>query len=165
MESTRQVTIRPVQVADAAAINEVRRQPSVVEFTLALPDEPLEVTRRFLESFGPDDHGLVAEVDGRVVGVAGLHRKRGKLSHSASVGMMVHDRFQGRGLGRKLLDGLLDIADSQLGLARVELEVMADNVGAIRLYERSGFQHEGRKRNAVARQRGFVDLLVMSRLR
>jgi RimJ/RimL family protein N-acetyltransferase len=42
---------------------------------------------------------------------------------------------------------------------------MADNLGAIRLYQRCGFVHEGRKRDAVMRHRGFVDLLVMRRLR
>jgi hypothetical protein len=42
---------------------------------------------------------------------------------------------------------------------------MADNLGAIRLYQRCGFVHEGCKRDAVMRHRGFVDLLVMSRLR
>jgi putative acetyltransferase len=165
MGSIPEVTIRPVQVADAAAINEVRRQPSVLEFTFALPGESLEATQGFLAGFSADDHGLVAEVDGRVVGMAGLHRKPGKRSHSAEIGMMVRDQFQGRGLGRRLLERLLDIADNQLGLTRVELEVMADNVRAIKLYEASGFEHEGRKRKAIKRRQSHVDLLVMSRLR
>jgi putative acetyltransferase len=64
-----------------------------------------------------------------------------------------------------LLEALLEIGDRQLGLTRLELEVMADNIGAIRLYEQCGFVVEGRKRDAVMRPGGFVDLLVMGRLR
>jgi putative acetyltransferase len=165
MATDAQVTIRRVRIEDAEAINEIRRQPSAIAFTFALPDEPVEATRRFLEGFGPDDHGLVAEVEGRLVGLAGLHRKRGKQRHSAEIGMVVQEAFQGRGIGRTLLEGLLEISDHQLGLSRVELEVMADNARAIRLYERYGFEHEGRKRKAIARGPDYVDVLVMSRLR
>jgi L-phenylalanine/L-methionine N-acetyltransferase len=158
-----EIAIRPVSSADDAAVHEMRRQPTVIEFTTSLPSERLEATRRFLESFGPDDHVLVAECRARVVGLAGLHVKRGKQRHSAEIGMLVHDRYQGRGVGRKLLQALLDLADNHLGLVRVELEVMADNPRAIRLYESCGFEHEGRKRRAILRRGGYVDLLIMGR--
>lgn len=158
-----EIAIRPVSSADEAAVHEMRRQPTVVEFTTSLPSERIEATHRFLESFGPDDHVLVAECQDRVVGMAGLHVKRGKQRHSGEIGMMVHDQYQGRGVGRKLLQALLDLADTHLGLVRVELEVLADNPRAIRLYESCGFEHEGRKRRAIFRRGGYVDLLIMGR--
>lgn len=158
------VVIRPVRPEDAEAVYAIRIQPSVIDGTLALPSlRPAEVHAR-LDSFGPDDHTLVALVVGQVVGMAGLHVGRGKLRHTASVGMMVHDRFQGQGIGRLLLAALLDIADSHLGLVRVELEVFADNTHAVRLYERMGFEHEGRKRKAVWRHGEHGDVLMMARL-
>ena len=79
--------------------------------------------------------------------------------------MMVHDEFQGRGVGRRLLEALLDVADNYLGLIRVELEVMVDNERAIRLYEHCGFIQEGRKRQAIRRGDGYVDTLLMARVR
>jgi ribosomal-protein-alanine N-acetyltransferase len=45
---------------------------------------------------------------------------------------------QGQGLGRRVLDHLLDHA-RQDGCRRIHLEVRADNHGAIRLYENAGF--------------------------
>jgi putative acetyltransferase len=160
-----EVVIRPVRAEDAEAVHEIRRQPSVLEFTTALPSERLADGRRFLEGFGPDDHVLVAEIEHRVVGLAGLHVRGGKLRHGGSVGVMVHDAFQGPGVGRALLEALLAIADDHLGLVRVELDVVADNERAIALYERLGFAHEGRKRQAVYRRGGYVDVLIMGRLR
>jgi putative acetyltransferase len=164
-ETPPDAVIRPVRAEDVEAINAIRRQPGVMAFTLAIPSERIVDSQRFVDGLGPDDHLLVVELEGHVQGLAGLHVKRGKLRHSAEIGMAVHDEFQRRGLGRLLLAALLDLADNHLGLVRVELEVLADNARAIALYERFGFEHEGRKRKAVYRRGHYDDLLVMSRLR
>lgn len=154
--------IRPVRAADAAALYELRQQPEVQRFTTAMPSErPSD----FIGKLGPDDHILVAELDGRVIGVAGLHGKLGKFRHAAGVGIAVHDAFAGRGVGRALMERLLDIADNWLGLVRLELEVFADNERARRLYERLGFVEEGRKRKAVFCGGQYLDELVMARVK
>jgi putative acetyltransferase len=160
-----EVTIRPVRPDDLEAVYQLRLLPSIIDNTLALPSGRIDDTRRRFESAGPNDHSFVAVLDEQVVGQAGLHVGDSKRRYTASIGMMVHDRFQGQGIGRKLLEALLDIADNYLGLARVELEVLPDNVRAIRLYERLGFEHEGRKRRAVWRHGEHQDLLVMARLK
>jgi hypothetical protein len=41
--------IRPVRPEDAEAINELRRQRSVMDYTMSLPSESLAVNQRFLE--------------------------------------------------------------------------------------------------------------------
>ena len=50
--------------------------------------------------------------------------------------------FRGRGLGRALMDALLELA-RQRGSERVFLEVRASNIPAITLYEQSGFERGG----------------------
>lgn len=160
------VVIRPVRVEDVADLDEVRRQPGVVAGTLNLPSERLHDRRRRIEELGQDGHEFVAEVDGRVVGTAGLVAFSGRLNHVGEVAhIMVHDGFAGRGIGRTLMEVLLDIADNHLGLVRVELLVYHDNTGAIRLYENLGFRHEGRKRKIARRQGRLEDGLMMARIR
>jgi ribosomal-protein-alanine N-acetyltransferase len=51
-----------------------------------------------------------------------------------------------RGLGRRLLGGVLDAA-AVSGVTRVTLEVRRSNVAAIRLYEQAGFRAAGVRRN------------------
>lgn len=80
------------------------------------------------------------------------------------VGIAVHDRFQDRGIGRQLMELLLDLADNWLGLVRVELEVFADNARAIHLYESIGFEREGLERKAIFRQGGLQDVVIMGRI-
>jgi putative acetyltransferase len=159
------VVIRPVRTEDAEGAYRLRLQPGALEFTLAFPSQRPEATHRWIEGLGPQDHTFVAVLDGQIVGLAGMHVGQGRRRHTADLGMSVHDQFQGRGIGRKLLAALLDVADNYLGLTRVELEVLPDNAPAIRLYESMGFEHEGCKRKAVFRKGQHWDALLMARLR
>jgi len=160
-----EVEIRPVRAEDAEAVHILRLRPSSIDNTMAIPSERVTRARSRIDGSGPDDHVFVAVVDGQVVGMAGLHVGAGKGRHAADLGIMVHDQFQGRGIGRELMEMLLHMADNFLGLTRVELQVYPDNVRAIGLYESCGFEHEGRKRKAVWRHGEHQDILVMARVR
>lgn len=158
-------TIRPAKPEDAAAVTEIRRQPTVLEYNNLLPTDRGERDRDWLAKLGADNHVLVAEVDGRVVGFAKMDVFGGRQRHVGTVSLNVHDDFQARGIGRALLGRLLELAFDYLALTRVQLEVWADNARAIRLYESLGFEREGRRRNAVLRRGEYVDVLIMGLLR
>lgn len=159
------VVIRPVRVEDVFDLEAVRHQPGVLAGTLNIPSERLLDRQNRIESLGPNYHELVAEVDGHVVGTAGLVAFQGRMNHVGEIAhIMVHDEFQGRGIGRQLMEALLDIADNYLGLVRVELLVYPDNEGAVRLYESLGFAHEGIRRKGARRQGRLVDLLMLARI-
>ena len=80
----------------------------------------------------------------------------------ALFGMSVrHDR-RGRGVGTRLLRTLYGFALGR-GYRRLELDVFSNNKGAIGLYEREGFLHEGRRRGAVMVGEAEVDLLMMAK--
>jgi [ribosomal protein S18]-alanine N-acetyltransferase len=57
----------------------------------------------------------------------------------------IHPHYQRQGYGQQLLIALLDRARS-IDMARATLEVRASNDGAMRLYERYGFQSVGRRK-------------------
>lgn len=52
---------------------------------------------------------------------------------------MVRRDFQNQGIGRAMLEKVLDLADNWLMLVRLELTVFADNERAVHLYESLGF--------------------------
>lgn len=159
------IIIRPVRPEDAEGVYALRLLPTVLDGTLAMPSARIEETQQRLQGLGSDTHSFVAVLDDEIVGMAGLHVGSGRRRHTASLGMMVHDRFQGRGIGRTLLAALLDVADTYLGLARVELEVFPDNQRAINLYEHMGFEREGYKRKAIFRRGEHQDSVMMARIR
>lgn len=156
--------IRPVRLSDAQDINEMRRQEEVRAHTLALPTETVEFTEGFLRSMGSDDHMLVSELEGNVVGMAGIHLlKSVRQRHSSFLGIMVRAEYQGQGIGKNLMEKILDLADNWLMLVRIELDVTADNEKAISLYQSFGFEIEGTKKYAIIKDGKYADLLMMAR--
>lgn len=83
--------------------------------------------------------------------------------HVGRLGMGIAAPFRGRGVGRQLVEATVAAA-RQAGLSRVELEVFSSNTHAIRLYERCGFAHEGRRRRGRIIDGHVEDVLVMGRL-
>lgn len=73
--------------------------------------------------------------------------------------------LRGRGFGGEALRLVLEYAFTVIGLHRVELDVYAFNEGAVRVYERLGFRHEGRLRDALLWDGERHDALLMSMLR
>ena len=82
--------------------------------------------------------------------------------HVGGFGMTVRRERRGQGIGRRLLHALLDWTKPR-GYRRIELEVFANNPGAIRLYEREGFAQEGRRRGTVMVGDTEVDMLMMAK--
>jgi RimJ/RimL family protein N-acetyltransferase len=66
-----------------------------------------------------------------------------------------------KGFGQSAVRQLLSYAFNDLGLNRIHLQVLTDNVAAIRTYERCGFQIEGTLRKHAFKQGGWKDLHVM----
>ena len=158
--------MRALEPSDVEAIHEIFSCPAVMANTLQLPWRSLETTRERFGQTQPDAYGLVAVVDGRVVGNLGLHVVRtARRRDVASMGMSVHDDFQNRGVGTVLVAAMVELADNWLGLRRIELEVWTDNARAIHLYEKFGFVIEGTARQFARRAGGFVDAYYMARLR
>ena len=79
--------------------------------------------------------------------------------------MVVHDDFQDKGVGTRLLQAALDLADNWLNLKRVELQVFTDNDRAVHLYEKFGFIIEGTHKADTFREGEYVDTYSMARVK
>lgn len=158
------IVIRPPEIGDAKDLHAIRIAQGARENTLGLLSNTVLENERRLQNNTPNDHVLVAETEGRVVGIIGLHvPPNPRLNHSALLGISIHPEFQGQGIGRRLMDAALDLADNWLMLVRVELSVFTDNAGAIRLYESMGFEIEGLKRYAAKRHGRYDNEYLMAR--
>jgi putative acetyltransferase len=159
------VEIRAARPSDAEAITLIANLPGYRAGTLRLPFQSVEETRQWLEKPVSDSISLVAVLNGQVVGNAGMRRHSGRQIHTAHLGMGVHDDFTGRGIGSALLAALVDASDNWLAIKRLELTVYVDNETAIRLYEKFGFETEGRLKAFAFRNGEYVDAFTMARVR
>lgn len=163
------ITVRRATVQDAAAYARIMGDPGVYPGLMQMPYTSEELWRaRLLENSAPGktDLLLVAELDGTVVGAAGLHpagvspRRR----HVLLLGISVLPEAQGHGVGSALMAALCDYADRWAGVLRIELGVYTDNDKAIGLYKKFGFDIEGTMRGYAMRDGQFADTFAMARL-
>lgn len=161
-----QITIRAPVPDDAEAIFQIASSPGVRDGTLQMPYQSLPLWRERLSTQQDGFYRLVAEMDGSVVGFAGLKVEDApRRRHVGQIGMMVRDDVQGRGIGTALLGALLDLADNWLNLRRIELDVYTDNAAAVHLYESRGFAIEGTRRDFAFRDGAYIDAYCMGRIR
>lgn len=127
----------PLTRADAARCAELEMQ-------LFGGDDPWPARAFLAELAAKHNHYLAARSDGRVVGYAGISRLGRVRPYEYEIHTIgVDPDFQGHGIGRRLLAGMLKFAAG----GTVFLEVRTDNVPAIKLYESVGFVNIGlRKR-------------------
>jgi putative acetyltransferase len=166
-ERVPRLRIRPIGLQDAADMARISTADAVKRGTLQLPSVSAASWRQKLASNAPGIHHLLgAEVEGQIVAFAGLHgNPNPRRRHVYGLGMSVLEGWQGRGIGSRLMDALLDLGDRWLSARRIELEVFMDNEHAIRLYERAGFQREGVLRASALRDGACTDTLLMGRVR
>jgi len=98
-----------------------------------------------------------------LVGAIGLERDmRLKVRHIGHVvGMMVREAEQHRGIGRALLDALIEEARGAARLELLTLTVTEGNAGAIRLYEATGFTRFGTLHRAIKLGDRYLDKIHM----
>lgn len=156
--------IRAYEPEDSAAITILYNQRRVAAGTLQFPLTSFaERQARYVQA--PDHRLMVAENAGQIIGHAALKMYAGRRKHVGDVGIAVDESYQGLGVGTKLMEAILDLADNWYNLKRVELQVYADNAGAIHLYEKLGFQIEGRHTAYAFREGCYVDAVTMARIR
>ena len=161
--------LRRVRPSDAAAMAEQLSDPDIFPGLLQVPYANVELWQHRLNTppvAGSPELLLLAERDGHIVGNAGLHPAATQLRrrHAMMLGISVVPSAQGQGVGHTLMAALLDYADNWAQVLRVELTVFSDNERAIKLYERHGFEHEGRHKAYALRNGVYVDALAMARL-
>jgi diamine N-acetyltransferase len=133
------------------------------------PVEPLSLAKeeRWYEHQLQDKStcNFAVEFEGQHFGGAGFCQIDERIG-SAEIGLFVGiPELWDQGLGRDVLQTLLRFGFEQLNQHRISLRVFAGNERAIHLYEQTGFQHEGRWRQAEYRDGRYHDMLWMSVLR
>ena len=144
-------TIRRARPEDEPALIELQHASAIHHASIdpdrwrrQTPEETAR-SRALWHGIQPRSEGLVAEADGRVVGMIELWLKRPRDPDGArtprvkvDLGIAVAPDWRGRGVGTALMNAAEDWARGQ-GAERMVLDLNAANRGALRLYERLGY--------------------------
>lgn len=159
--------IVPLQESHFIGLREVldvvAREKRYFSLTQAPPLE--ECCERYRGILLNDQCLFVAELDGEVAGWCDILPVRGDTRiHVGLLGIGMYASARQRGIGQQLMRATIDKA-WQKGLTRIELTVRTDNLNAIALYKRAGFQPEGVHRRANQIEGEYFDTVSMALLR
>ena len=106
---------------------------------------------------------ILAEVEGRIVGDATLHRQAyGWMRHVGEIRVVTDAYFRRRGLASAMAREIFYVA-LQGGLDKMVAEMGVDQVAAIKVFQKLGFQQEARLANHIIDLHGRMhDLILMT---
>ncbi|GAK48491.1 acetyltransferase [Secundilactobacillus oryzae JCM 18671] len=140
-----EVVIRGAQTSDAEQLLSLMRQLEMETTTIAvdeaLPDLTIteEAEQIDLINESPYDQIIVAELEGDLIGIVTLQAVLDE-SETAELGVGVVKELWNQGLGTALVDEALYWAQTVSQLRRIILTVYAENVAAVHVYQKLGFQ-------------------------
>lgn len=161
------LTIRPTESDDAAqvadCIDSVARERRFLGNTKGFSTEQTCEYIQCVKNIG-GVHLVVIDGD-TIVGWCDImpHAYEG-LTHGGRLGMGLLPRYRRQGWGTKLASEALQIA-FRTRCERIELEVFASNIGAVKLYQNIGFREEGCKRDARKLDGQYDDIIMFGLLR
>jgi RimJ/RimL family protein N-acetyltransferase len=123
----------------------------------------LEEREYFARVAGSDNSLAIVALVGETI-VAGHTFDGGtrpRLRHVGDFGISVARDYAGLGIGRAMLEYMIAWAERGGVVRKINLKVRVDNLGAIRLYERMGWVHEGRTTRDTLIDGHFIECVFM----
>src|SRR5918996_678783 len=136
------IVLRPLRADDVERVAEIQSQPGVLRWWG--PPNEAELRR---QAEGHDEaKALAIEREGELVGLIQYHEENEPDFRHASIDLFLAETYQGRGLGSDAVRTLGRYLIGERGHHRLTIDPAADNVAAIRAYEKVGFRPVGRMR-------------------
>ena len=140
------------------------------DYLLTYPEESTHTAQEEAEFLkqkteSADEIELLAEVDGAVVGSAGIGcvGRKEKTRHRARFGISVDKAYWGLGIGRAMTEACIECAKNA-GYIQLELEAVAENQNALALYKSVGFAEYGRNPKGFRSRISGWQAVVLMRL-
>ncbi|MBO6158474.1 MAG: GNAT family N-acetyltransferase [Firmicutes bacterium] len=133
------------------------------EFILRYPEECSKYTpegeKALFDSINASETQamLVCLIDGKVAGNCGIHWNTAiKTRHRASVAIALLKEYWNQGIGTRLFQEMIRIAEENENILQMELDFVEGNTRARALYEKMGFRIVGIKPNAIRLKDGTL---------
>lgn len=105
---------------------------------------------------------IIGEINGELVSILNAGGKqKPRLMHVVEFGVSVRKAHWGKGIGGHMIEYLIDWGKANEVVKKINLMVVEHNVNAVGLYERLGFELEGRLRKDFYEGGKYYDGIAM----
>ena len=133
------VLLRPLTAQDIPQLTAIQGQPGVARWWGEPEDGAYEEKLDGTEGVA----AFAIEIDGEVVGLVQYHEEDDPMYRHAGIDLFLSEAAQGRGLGTDAVRTMARHLVEDRGHHRLVIDPAADNVAAIRTYEKAGFKQVG----------------------
>ncbi len=162
------ITIEKAKPSDAKEILELTKRFGSESDNLSYGKEGInqsvESEMKFLESLQNNRFNvfLLAKLDGKIIATANYSSyEKKRLSHRGELGLSVLKEYWNKGIGSMLLKEILIFAKKSAKSEIISLEVRSDNLAAIYLYKKFGFEKVGTFKGYFKIDNEYIDVDIM----
>ena len=164
LKDGRQALLRSPREEDIPGTLEyLRKSAGETEFILRYPEECGKYTPEGekalfeLRNASPDAAMIMCLVDGKVAGNCEIVFRRSlKTRHRADVAIALLKEYWGQGIGTKMFETMIRLAEARPDAMQLELDFVEGNTRARALYEKMGFRIAGVHPNAIRLKDGTL---------
>lgn len=160
------LTVRRGTIKDLKKITEIYNE--AIEKTVATFDiekKTLDQQRIWYNEHGDNNPIIVAEKEGIIVGWAALSKysTRCAYSNTAEISLYVKEEYQGRGIGRKLMNAIIEEGE-KTNIHAVIARITEGNEVSVHLHKSVGFEHIGTLKEVGQKFGRLLDVYFMQKI-
>ncbi len=160
------IVLRKVTEDDLKDLFEIYSNEDVFAFCGIIPKKNVEVVRKMVSHFKRDymkqkraKWGISQKTDvAKIVGVMEVFNVK-RRANTVTIGYFLNERFWNRGIATEAVRILVNYLLDEVGVERIQAEVMLQNKYSKRVLEKNGFTKQGTTRDKWS-GKGVVDLEV-----
>jgi RimJ/RimL family protein N-acetyltransferase len=158
------ILLRPLNGADLEVICQWEAAQHIATAAFEHSSRRLTVSEEYMSRINARTTRMFAieAEDGTLIGDIGLVEINWRRSEAELVVRIGHPKYLGKGYGHDAISSLLDYVFSTTRLDRIYLRVLADNLRAVRCFERCGFRKNWVMTRQIAKERNPKKLFLMA---
>lgn len=158
--------IRDASLKDLTEITEIYNE--AILNTVATFDtniKTLDEQKEWFDKHGSKNPIIVAEENGKITGWASLSKYSDRCAYSdtAELSLYVKEESQGRGIGKKLMEGIIKKGE-QAGIHAIISRIAEGNQVSVHLHKMVGFEHIGIYKEVGYKFEKRLDVYLMEKL-
>jgi len=167
LKNNQVLTIREATPEDSEEILEVIKKIGSESDFLVIDKNgvPLSVEeeRKYLENNmkSINNKTFIGIVDKKIIATSGINgSSRDRVKHNVVLGISILKDYWNLGVGSYLMQHIIAYCQMSKVIKKIELEVRADNLSAIHLYEKVGFKYVGKFTDKMFVNGKYYDNLI-----